>query len=83
MRRASAVLLLLVMLIGGATTAVAPAASAQTVTFDACGLVGKVVPPGEDDCRATTAFVRDTVNRQADNVFFVFCTIFPTHPACP
>ena len=84
MRRASAVLLLLVMLIGGASTAMAPAASAQEEqVFDGCGLVGDVVPPAEDDCRATMAFVNDTIDRQADNVFFVFCTIFHEHPACP
>lgn len=78
MRRASLVLSLL-LLVGGATTAMAPAASA---TADGCGLVGLVVPPAEDDCRATMGFVGDTIDRQADNVFFVFCTVFPRHPAC-
>ena len=81
MRRASVILSLLVMLIGGASTAVAPAASAADV-FDGCGFLGNLVPPVEDDCRATMAFVNDTKDRQADNVFFVFCTVFPTHPAC-
>lgn len=80
MRRASAVLLSLVLLVGGASTALAPAASAAV---DACGFLGDVVPPTEDDCRATTAFVGDTIDRQADNIFFVFCTVFPSHPACP
>ena len=82
MRRASVVLSLLVLLIGGAGTAVAPVASASDV-FDACGFVGELVAPAEDDCRATMAFVKETKDRQADNVFFVFCTVFPTHPACP
>ena len=81
MRRASTVLLSLVLLIGGASTALAPAASAADV-FNACDLVGTVVPPAEDDCKATFAFVNETVDRQADNVFFVFCTVFPDHPAC-
>ncbi|HYO60869.1 MAG TPA: hypothetical protein VEU29_03115 [Actinomycetota bacterium] len=80
MRRASIVLSLL-LLVGGATTAMAPAASASSAA-DACGLVGLVVPPAEDDCRATAAFVGDTIDRQADNVFYVFCTVFPRHPAC-
>lgn len=80
MRRASAVLFFLVLLVGGVSTAVAPAASA---TADWCGILGNAVPPAEDDCRATLAFVDDTVDRQADNVFFVFCTVFPDHPACP
>ena len=82
MRRASTVLLSLVLLIGGASTALAPAASAADV-FDGCGFAGKFVPPVEDDCRATFAFVNATVDRQADNVFFVFCTVVPDHPACP
>lgn len=81
MRRASVVLSLLVLLIGGASTAVAPVASASDV-FDACDFLGTLVPPTEDDCRETLAFVRETKDRQADNVFFVFCTVFPTHPAC-
>lgn len=81
MRRASVILSLLVLLIGGAGTALAPAASADV--FDGCGLVGDVVAAAEDDCRATFAFVDATVDRQADNVFFVFCTVFPDHPACP
>jgi hypothetical protein len=80
MRRISATLFLLVSLIGGASTALAPAASA---TVDGCGFVGNLVAPAEDDCRATMAFVDGTIDRQADNVFFVFCTVFPTHPACP
>lgn len=77
MRRAAVILSLLAVLVFGA----APVASADV--FDGCGFVGNFVPPVEDDCRATTAFVGDTVDRQADNVFFVFCTVFPTHPACP
>lgn len=81
MRRVSAVLFSL-LLIGGAGTAMAPAASASSEVFDACGFLGTVVPPVEDDCRATAAFVNATVDRQADNVFFVFCTVFPRHPAC-
>ena len=79
MRRAPAVLLLLVSLIGGASVAVAPAASAD---FKVCEVVGNVVPPAEDDCWATTDFIGDTYDRQADNVFYVFCTVFPDHPAC-
>ena len=81
MRRASVILSLFVLLIGGASTAMAPVASADV--FDGCGFVGDFVPPVEDDCRATLAFVDQTVDRQADNVFFVFCTVFPDHPACP
>ena len=79
MRRAPAVLLLLVSLIGGASLAVAPAASAD---IRPCEFLGKHVPPAEDDCHATVQFVSDTYDRQADNVFFVFCTVFPDHPAC-
>ncbi len=79
MRRASAVLSLLVLLVFGASTAAAPVASAAA---DWCGIAGNAVPPVEDDCRATLAFVDDTIERQGDNVFFVFCTVFPTHPAC-
>ena len=81
MRRASAVLSLVVLLVFGASTVAAPVASADV--FDGCGFIGNVVPPVEDDCRATTGFVGDTIDRQADNVFFVFCTVFPDHPACP
>lgn len=79
MRRTS-IRSLLVSLVVGASMMVAPAASADV--FDACGFIGNAVPPVEDDCRATTAFVNDTKDRQADNVFYVFCTVFPTHPAC-
>lgn len=79
MRRASAILFSLVLLIGGASTALAPAASANA---DWCGIIGNAVPPAEDDCRETLAFVGETYDRQADNVFFVFCTVFPGHPAC-
>lgn len=78
MRRASAVLSLLVLLVFGASTAAAPVASAA----DWCGIAGNAVPPIEDDCRETSAFVGETVDRQADNVFFVFCTVFPDHEAC-
>jgi hypothetical protein len=67
----------LVLLVGGASAATA----ADTV--DGCGFVGTLVAPAEDDCRATMAFVDQTIDRQADNVFFVFCTVFPDHPACP
>ena len=79
MRRASAVLSFLVLLVFGAGTAVAPVASAS---FDACDFVGNAVPPAEDDCDATRQFVNDTYDRQAGNVFFVFCTVFPDYPAC-
>lgn len=79
MRRASAILSF-VMLIGGASTALAPAASADIPT--ACEILGNVVEAVEDDCKATTGFVGDTIDRQADNVFFVFCTAFPDHYAC-
>lgn len=81
MRRASAVLSLLVLLVLGAGTAAAPMASADVIT--ACDLIGNAVPPAEDDCKATMQFVNDTKDRQADNVFFVFCTVFPDYPACP
>ncbi len=79
MRRASVVLLLLVLLIGGASLAVAPAASADVIV---CEVVGSAVPPAEDDCYATEKFLDETYDRQADNVFYVFCTVFPDHPAC-
>lgn len=79
MRRASAVLLLLVLLIGGASIAMAPAASAD---FKVCEVVGNVVPPAEDDCWGTMQFINDTYDRQGDNVFYVFCTVFPDHEAC-
>jgi hypothetical protein len=80
MRRASVILSLLVLLIGGLGTAAAPAASADAVIL--CEVVGNAVPPAEDDCEATMEFIDDTYDRQADNVFWVFCTVFPEHPAC-
>ena len=77
MRRATAAALMsLVLLVGGAGTA------AAADVLDGCGFVGTLVAPVEDDCRATVAFADQTVDRQADNVFFVFCTVFPDYPAC-
>lgn len=78
MRRVSTVVLSLVALIGGAV-ATAPTASAD---FKVCEVVGNVAPPAEDDCWGTTGFIGDTWDRQADNVFFVFCEAFPGHEAC-
>lgn len=78
MRRVAAVLFAL-LLIGGASTAVAPVASASA---DGCGLVGDFVAPAEDDCRTVLGFVVTTRDLIADDVFFVFCTVFPTHPSC-
>ncbi|MDQ4125713.1 MAG: hypothetical protein M3134_08960 [Actinomycetota bacterium] len=79
MRRASAFLSMLVLLIGGASTALAPAALAGP---HACDIAGEAVPPAGDDCWAVVDFVNETWDRQADNVFYVFCTVFPDHSAC-
>jgi hypothetical protein len=79
MRRASAALLLLVSLIAGGSVAIAPAASAAV---DGCGLVGEYVPPAEDDCRFVMAVIDETKDVVADDVFWVFCTVFHEHPAC-
>ena len=79
MRRASVVLSSLVLLLAGASTALAPAALAGP---PACDIVGAAVPPAGDDCWSVVDFVNETYDRQADNVFYVFCTVFPDHSAC-
>lgn len=82
MRRSLVVMMLLLLLIGGGLV-VAPAASASTSdVFILCEVVGNAAPPAEDDCFETQAFIGDTIDRQADNVFWVFCTVFPDHEAC-
>jgi hypothetical protein len=80
MRRASAILSLLVSLVFGASAVAAPVASAAV---DGCGLVGTLVAPAEDDCRFVFATADRATDIVADDVFFVFCTVFQDHPACP